>query len=500
VTIYRYVLQPLNIIDLVAIVPFYIELSTDSGSSLSIIRILRLARVIRLVKSGKGRFTKGLKILGNTLVSSAPMNAFLLAIALIIFVICGAIGYLLEGGVFHVTEEHPEGAYMRTNLYGTHLEPTPFLSVLHGMYWSIVTSTTVGYGDFHPTTWGGRVFACACTFLGIVVIALPVTVLGNHFGKEYEREYTEADGIYEDDNSPDMAASRRGSFGSEMSFARKNSFGNNNQSFLIDNSPMNLDREGSLDIGGLDLPISTMSPAGSVGSRPILRSPSIGSNSGSSRKLNWAKSTGDVAARGSPLVGRHKSRRSLAVPIPVRGNNNTDINDAEKAAVAIRRLEEMATDLQNVIRSMKTELGMHTETLKIPPVTAHDELEEANNEIKTKAIDTAPPGRCSAVLGVATATEESLEEDGGRVGVGVGTGTGAQSKGGPSLGGVFMAPHPNPYPASTAGTGTGAGEGTGVGAEAGAGTGTGVGAEAGAGAPVMSLFLASGDLADSFSL
>ncbi|CAM9340766.1 unnamed protein product, partial [Ectocarpus fasciculatus] len=193
VTIYRYALQPLNIIDLIAIIPFYIELFTQNGSSLSIIRILRLARVIRLVKSGKGRFTKGLRILTNTLVTSAPMNAFLLAIALILFVICGAIGYLIEGGQFRVTEDFPEGAYMRTNLLGTHLEPTPFLSVLHGMYWSIVTSTTVGYGDFYPTTWGGRIFACACTFLGIVVIALPVTVLGNHFGKEYEREYMKED-------------------------------------------------------------------------------------------------------------------------------------------------------------------------------------------------------------------------------------------------------------------------------------------------------------------
>jgi hypothetical protein len=134
---YRYVLQPLNLIDLVAIVPFYIELSTDSGSSLSIIRILRLARVIRLIKSGKGRFTKGLNILSNTLVASAPMNAFLLAVALIIFVICGAIGYLLEGGVFRVSEDHPDGAFLRPSRYGTSLRPTPFLSVLHGMYWSV---------------------------------------------------------------------------------------------------------------------------------------------------------------------------------------------------------------------------------------------------------------------------------------------------------------------------------------------------------------------------
>ena len=136
VTIYRYCLQPLNIIDLVAVIPFYIELASNSGSSLSIVRILRLARVIRLVKSGKGRFTKGLKILSKTLITSAPMNAFLLAVALIIFIVCGAIGFLIEGGEFKVSEEFPDGAYMRTDLLGNHLEPTPFLSVLHGMYWS----------------------------------------------------------------------------------------------------------------------------------------------------------------------------------------------------------------------------------------------------------------------------------------------------------------------------------------------------------------------------
>jgi hypothetical protein len=57
----------------------------------------------------------------------------------------------------------------------------------------VVTSTTVGYGDLYCTTPGGRIFACACTFLGIVVIAMPVTVLGTHFSKEYEREYFEED-------------------------------------------------------------------------------------------------------------------------------------------------------------------------------------------------------------------------------------------------------------------------------------------------------------------
>ena len=193
IAIWRYATQALNIIDLVAIIPFYVSLAADSGSSLSIIRILRLARVIRLLRSGKGKFQKGLSVLSRTLVDSAPMCAFLLFIAMIVFVICGSIEYLLEGGVFRVTADTPDGAYYRRNLLSNAFELTPFESVLHGLYWSVVTSTTVGYGDMYPTSPGGRVFACLCTILGIVVIAMPVTVLGNNFNNAYEELYKNDD-------------------------------------------------------------------------------------------------------------------------------------------------------------------------------------------------------------------------------------------------------------------------------------------------------------------
>ncbi len=194
VVIWKYATQALNVIDLIAIIPFYVSLIADSGSSLSIIRILRLARVIRLLRSGKGKFQKGLSVLSRTLVDSAPMCAFLLFIAMIVFVICGSIEYLLEGGVFRVTADTPDGAYYRRNLLSNAFELTPFESVLHGLYWSVVTSTTVGYGDMYPTSPGGRVFACLCTILGIVVIAMPVTVLGNNFNNAYEELYKNDDG------------------------------------------------------------------------------------------------------------------------------------------------------------------------------------------------------------------------------------------------------------------------------------------------------------------
>lgn len=293
VTMHRYMLQPLNLIDLVAIIPFYVKLLGGSGSSLSIIRILRLARVVRLIRSGRGGFSKGLLILSNTLVSSAPMNAFLFCVALVIFVVCGSIGYLIEGGEFTVTEDYPEGVYMRPNLLGTHLEPSPFISVLHGIYWSVVTSTTVGYGDMYPTTWAGRVFACACTFLGIVVIALPVTVLGNHFGKEYEREYI-GQNANDAENAGDILPSDTNS---------------------VEALPDNTDLGSDIRQDGLEL-----------------ASCHLASSNSTCRKI---------------IVGRK--------PL--------DAADVESAAKSVRRLEDMANELQLVIRTMKDELEIHRANL-----------------------------------------------------------------------------------------------------------------------------------------
>ena len=128
-TLLRYCLQPLNIIDLLSIVPYYVEISSGKGTNLSILRVLRLARVVRLMKSGKGRFQKELRVLTKTLQHSAPMCLFLFCFTALLMVIFGAIAYILEGGTFRVLVDYPDGVYVRPDLYGEHLEQTPFLSV-----------------------------------------------------------------------------------------------------------------------------------------------------------------------------------------------------------------------------------------------------------------------------------------------------------------------------------------------------------------------------------
>lgn len=247
------------------------------------------------------------------------MNAFLLAIALIIFIICGAIGYLLEGGDFKVTEEYPRGAYVRPNLLGTHLEESPFSSVLHGMYWSIVTSTTVGYGDIYPTTWGGRVFACACTFLGIVVIALPVTVLGNHFDKEYQKEYMKKEEDEEDD--------------------------------ILFNGPYNTSLEAEIR--------RSDSAQGTVrGSLDMSAPPFAGFTPPESP--NMSRPSNRVASVISPSTNR---RIQGIVQAGVRSKAPLDAAEIENAAMSIKRLEQMAIELQSVIQVMKGELEVHRAVL-----------------------------------------------------------------------------------------------------------------------------------------
>jgi hypothetical protein len=57
------------------------------------------------------------------------------------------------------------------------------------MYWAVVTSTTTGYGELVPTTLPGRILAIFCMYYGVLLMALPITVIGNNFTREYEKFY-----------------------------------------------------------------------------------------------------------------------------------------------------------------------------------------------------------------------------------------------------------------------------------------------------------------------
>ncbi|XP_006862732.1 PREDICTED: potassium voltage-gated channel subfamily A member 5 [Chrysochloris asiatica] len=171
----------MNIIDVVAIFPYFITLGTElaeqqpgggggSGQngqqamSLAILRVIRLVRVFRIFKLS--RHSKGLQILGKTLQASMRELGLL-----IFFLFIGVI--LFSSAVYFAEADNHE---------------THFSSIPDAFWWAVVTMTTVGYGDMRPVTVGGKIVGSLCAIAGVLTIALPVPVIVSNFNYFYHRE------------------------------------------------------------------------------------------------------------------------------------------------------------------------------------------------------------------------------------------------------------------------------------------------------------------------
>jgi len=165
-----------NIIDLVSIMPWYIE-QAFSGSSLdvlSVLRLIRLTRITRIFKMSKN--FQGLILLFTTLKKSAAALLMLFAFMGIFSILFATLIYTFEMGEYDVVRQQ----YVRED--GS---PSPFESIPSSLWWTIVTMTTVGYGDQYPVTDMGKVVAILTMFCGLVVLSLPITIIGANFDLEY---------------------------------------------------------------------------------------------------------------------------------------------------------------------------------------------------------------------------------------------------------------------------------------------------------------------------
>jgi hypothetical protein len=191
----NYCLQPMNLVDVVAIAPFYIVLILGGGGGgLGVLRVLRLVRIFRILRMPK--YQSGMVMFGKVLYRSAPALGVLVFLSLLCFVLFGAMMFFAEGGSQFSIEpdvlaDHPRGAYVRTwdglgedgGIGEVHV--TPFRSIPHCFWWVATTMTTVGYGDFYPTSAQGWFIGVLAFFGGIMTLALPTTIIGAEFADLY---------------------------------------------------------------------------------------------------------------------------------------------------------------------------------------------------------------------------------------------------------------------------------------------------------------------------
>jgi len=103
---------------------------------------------------------------------------------------------------------YPHGTYIRPTVDGYGMEPSPFVSIFRSFWWFFTTATTVGYGDDYPTTNEGRLVGVLTFYTGIVLLALPITIVGGTFAKYYP-DWVKA--FASDDDKPENESGSRNS-------------------------------------------------------------------------------------------------------------------------------------------------------------------------------------------------------------------------------------------------------------------------------------------------
>lgn len=156
----KYIFSFYGLVDLLAILPFYLRTAIDLRS-LRIFRIFRIFRAFKLVRYNKAmnRFYIAYKIVREEIM------LFLMVTAIFLF--------LTSAGIYYFENE---------------AQPEIFKSIFHSGWWSVVTLTTVGYGDVYPITVGGKIFTFFILILGVGVVTIPAGLVASALTKAREIE------------------------------------------------------------------------------------------------------------------------------------------------------------------------------------------------------------------------------------------------------------------------------------------------------------------------
>ncbi len=153
----KYIFSFFGIVDLLALLPTYLSLMVAGTHFLIVIRTVRLLRAFKILQMT--RYVGESHVLMDALKASQPKITVFLGTVVSLVVIIGALMFMIEG---------PENG---------------FHSIPRGMYWAIVTLTTVGYGDIAPQTLSGQLLAAFVMVIGYGIIAVPTGIVTSELTK-----------------------------------------------------------------------------------------------------------------------------------------------------------------------------------------------------------------------------------------------------------------------------------------------------------------------------
>ena len=157
---FTYIFSFYGVIDFLAIAPYFISSFVDLRF-LRAFRIFRIFRVLKLVRYNKA--IRRVSLAAKEVKEEVAL--FLIATLILIFIVSAGI-YFFENEA----------------------QPDKFQSVFHSMWWTIVTLTTVGYGDVYPITVGGKIFTFFILILGLGIVTIPAGLVASALTKARETE------------------------------------------------------------------------------------------------------------------------------------------------------------------------------------------------------------------------------------------------------------------------------------------------------------------------
>jgi len=188
----------MNLVDLIAWMPYWIVLAVEGGfdsagggTNFGFIRAVRLVRVFRVFKFG--RYSVGIQMfLGAVAKSKQPLGVLL-------FMVC--ISTTIISSIMFMVEDDVSDERLSNAGVSREEHDTCYATIVRACWWCIVTMTTVGYGDCYPLSVAGKLMAMVTMLLGVLILALPITVVGSNFHKMVEMYEEDMDDYAETDKN-----------------------------------------------------------------------------------------------------------------------------------------------------------------------------------------------------------------------------------------------------------------------------------------------------------